>query len=78
MFSLGKSAATLRRALTHPEFYYGFVGVAVLWQVVFVLLARDPFRYRPLMPITIPSLVDPVFGVLFVFAYLWTPREEPK
>ena len=36
-------------AITHPELYYGFVGVTVLWQLVFVLIATDPSRYRPLM-----------------------------
>jgi hypothetical protein len=77
--------------VTHPEFYYGFLGVTFLWQLVFVLIATNPLRYRSLMPIAIlkkfvytvpvvilfmqgkvhastlrPSLVDPVFGILFV------------
>ena len=37
-------------ALTHPEFYYGFIGVALAWQLVFIVMARDPARYRPLIP----------------------------
>ena len=35
--------------ITHPEFYYGFVGVAVAWQLAFLVIATDPIRYRPLM-----------------------------
>ncbi len=35
-------------AITHPEFFYGFLGVAVAWQVGFLIIARDPLRYRPL------------------------------
>jgi hypothetical protein len=35
--------------LTHPEFYYGFVGVALAWQILFFLIARDPVRLRPAM-----------------------------
>jgi len=35
--------------ITHPEFFYGFVGVALAWQVVFLLIGRDPVRYRPIM-----------------------------
>ena len=87
--------------VTHPEFYYGFLGVTFLWQIVFVLIAREPLRYRSLMPITIlekfvytlpvvllylngrvqrnilkPSLVDPIFGVLFVIAYFRTAAKE--
>lgn len=34
----------------HPELYYGFVGVGLAWQVAFLLISRDPVRFRPLMP----------------------------
>jgi len=42
---LGRNAPPI----THPEFYYGFVGVALAWQVVFLLVGREPVRYRPIM-----------------------------
>lgn len=35
--------------ITHPEYYYGFLGVAIAWQIVFLILSRDPVRYRPIM-----------------------------
>lgn len=41
--------------ITHPEFYYGFVGVVVAFQVVFLVIATDPVRYRPMM---IPSILE--------------------
>jgi uncharacterized membrane protein YuzA (DUF378 family) len=47
--------------ITHPEYYYGFVGLAVVWQVLFLVLSRDPVRYRPMM---IPSILEKV--VFFV------------
>ena len=37
-------------AITHADFYYGFIGVAVAWQVAFLIMSRDPLRYLPLMP----------------------------
>ena len=37
-------------AITHPEFFYGFLGVTTAWQVAFLIIARDPVRFRPLMP----------------------------
>jgi hypothetical protein len=40
-------------AITHPEFYYGFLGVAVAWQVAFLIIARDPQRFRPIIPAAI-------------------------
>ena len=36
-------------AITHPEYFYAFIGITLAWQVVFVLIAREPTRYRPLM-----------------------------
>jgi hypothetical protein len=36
-------------AVEHPEFYYGFVGVVLVWQFVYLLIASDPVRFRPVM-----------------------------
>jgi hypothetical protein len=41
--------------ITHPGFFYGFVGAAFAWQLVFFVIARNPIRYRPLI---IPSIVE--------------------
>ncbi|MGH8028600.1 MAG: hypothetical protein ACREO3_01565 [Arenimonas sp.] len=38
-------------AITHPEHFYGFIGVAIAWQFAFLVIARDPMRYRALMPV---------------------------
>jgi hypothetical protein len=43
--------------ITHPGFFYGFVGVALAWQIAFIFIATDPIRYRPLM---IPSVLEKV------------------
>ena len=39
--------------ITHPEFFYGFFGVAVAWQVAFLIIAGDPQRFRPIIPAAI-------------------------
>jgi len=39
--------------ITHPEYYYGFIGLAVVWQLAFLIISRDPVRYRPLMIVAI-------------------------
>src|SRR5438067_7973160 len=36
-------------AITHPEFFYGFVGVCLVFQILFLVIASDPVRYRPMM-----------------------------
>jgi hypothetical protein len=35
--------------ITHPAFYYGFAGIALVWQFAFLIIAGDPVRFRPLM-----------------------------
>lgn len=40
-------------AITHPEHFYGFVGIAIAWQFAFLVIARDPVRYRALMPVAV-------------------------
>jgi hypothetical protein len=42
-------------AITHPGFYYGFVSVGLAWQFVFLVIARDPVRFRLMM---IPSVIQ--------------------
>lgn len=36
-------------AVNHPELYYGFFGVTLAWQVMFLVIGSDPVRYRPAM-----------------------------
>ena len=35
--------------VTHPDFYYGFVGITLVWQIAFLIIATNPVRYRPIM-----------------------------
>lgn len=52
-FLEGQFSRTSPPELTHPEFYYGFYGSALVWQFAFFLIARDPARYRPLMLVSV-------------------------
>lgn len=47
--------------INHPEYYYGFVGIALSCQVFFLILSRDPIRYRPMMIAAV--LEKAAFGV---------------
>lgn len=47
--------------ITHPEHFYGFVGVALAWQFLFLVISRDPVRYRLAM---LPAILEKLaFGV---------------
>jgi len=54
--------------ITHPEYYYGFIGVAVAWQILFLILSTNPVRYRQMM---IPAIVEKAsFGIAVVVLFL--------
>lgn len=55
-------------AINHPEFYYGFVGVGVAWQIAFLVISRDPHRYRPMMAVSLLEKFS--YGLATVFLYL--------
>lgn len=38
-------------AISHPEYFYGFLGVTLAWQIMYAFIAFDPLRYRPVMPV---------------------------
>lgn len=52
--------------LSHPQFYYGFVGVTAAWQAAFLLIGRDPIRYRPLMAVAIMEKLSATFFLALV------------
>jgi len=55
-------------AITHPEYFYGFLGVTIAWQIVFLVLARDPLRYRAMI---LPSIVEKFgFGIPVIFLFM--------
>ena len=67
-FLEAKTGRDFPPAITHPEYYYGFIGVAVSWQVLFLILAKDPLRYRAMM---IPAVLEKAtFGIAAVVLFL--------
>ena len=74
-FLIEKNSRDFLPAITHAEYYYGFIGVAVAWQIAFLVFAKNPVRYRPLM---LPAIVEKAgFGipgcVLYMLGRLNTP-----
>lgn len=60
-------------AITHPEYFYGFVGVALAWQIGFLVIATNPVRYRLMI---IPAILEKASFSLAV-AMLWATRGVP-
>ena len=45
----------------YPHFFYGFVAVALAWQIAFLMIGSNPVRYRLLM---IPAFIEKAGYVL--------------
>jgi hypothetical protein len=58
-------------AITHPEFFYGFVGVTIAFQLVFIIISTDPLKYRRLIP---ACLVEKFSFVIAVAVLVLTGR----
>ncbi len=54
-------------AINHPEFYYGFIGVALAWQVGFLIISKDPKRYRLMMIAAVIEKYSYGIAVLILF-----------
>jgi hypothetical protein len=54
-------------AITHPEYFYGFIGLALAWQFAFLLIASDVRRYRPVMLLGVAEKF--AFGVPAILLY---------
>lgn len=98
-FSEAQIARDYPPAITHPEYYYGFAGVTLAWQIAFLVIASNPGRFRLMMlPAIVEKLsyvvaiaflyfqervaslivgaaaIDLLLGILFILAFLRTPR----
>ena len=54
--------------IQQPEHFYGFIGVALAWQFVFLIIATDVVRYRALMFASVLEKLS--FGAPVAILYL--------
>ena len=51
----------------YPQFFYGFLSVALAWQIAFLIIASNPARLRPLM---VPAVIEK-FGFVLTVVVLY-------
>lgn len=56
-----------------PHFFYGFLLVALAWQLAFLVIGRDPIRYRWMM---LPAIVEKL-GYVTILAVLYSQGRIP-
>ena len=57
-----------RAPVNHPEYFYGFIGAASVFQLVYLTIARDPVRFRPLMPLAVLAKLNFFVAVVILVA----------
>lgn len=68
-FMEGKLARDFPPPFSHPEQFYGFLGVALAWQFAFLLIASDVPRYRLFMlPAIVEKLLSSISALLLYAA----------
>ena len=67
-FSETRFNADFPPAITHPEYFYGFIGVALAWQILFFLIAINPLRYKLMM---IPAMLEKFsYGIAVIILFI--------
>jgi hypothetical protein len=56
---------------SYPQFFYGFLGGAMAWQIVFLVIGSNPARFRLLI---IPSILEKITFVVPVAILLGQAR----
>ena len=72
-FLLEKAGVENPPPVNHPEFYYGFIGVALAFQLVFLMIAADPVKFRPLM---LAGIVEKFSFVIPTFYLYWQGKVQ--
>jgi hypothetical protein len=54
-------------AITHPEYFYGFLGITLTWQFLFLLIAFNPLRYKPVMLLAIIEKL--IYGLTIIYLF---------
>lgn len=72
-FTEAQIATDFPPALTHPEYYYGFIGVTLAWQIAFIVISRDPQKYRMLMPVAVLEKYSYGIAILWLYALQRVP-----
>ncbi len=68
LYFLETKVAAPASRLIAPEFFYGFVGAAGSFQLVYWLIGGDPVRYRTLIPVAVIAKLGFWIPVMILWA----------
>jgi len=50
----------------YPQFFYGFLAVAMAWQIAFLVIGSNPARFRPFM---VPAVIEKLGYVAMLIVF---------
>jgi hypothetical protein len=53
--------------ITYPVFFYAWVSVDLVWQILFLVLSTDPIRYRPMMLVSVLEKATAVIAIPWLY-----------
>ena len=62
----------------YPQFFYGFVSVAMAWQIAFLVIGSNPARFRPLMILAIVEKLSYVALLIVLFSQARIPAADAQ
>ena len=71
LYNETSTAQTFPPAVNHPEYYYGFIGTVIAWQIAFIFISRDPLKQRPLI---IPAIMEKMIYAASIFILAFQGR----
>ena len=54
--------------LVHPVFFYAWISVNLAWQILFLVLAMAPRRYRPMMLVCVLQKATAIIAIPWLYA----------
>ena len=57
----------IARGVAHPVFFYAWISVNLAWQILFLVLATAPSRYRPMMLVCVLQKATAVVAIPWLY-----------
>lgn len=54
-------------AINHPELYFSFVGVTLIWQIAFFVIASNPVRFRPFILVAVLEKLSYIITIIALY-----------
>ena len=73
LFPLYFKEHTIAPDLMYPVFYYGFISINIIWQLMYIYISHDPVKFRPIIFF---GFMVKIIGAISIFFLIIQDRAE--